>query len=149
MNAEPQPKHIFLADDDADDCILFEDALREICKRSQLTTANDGMQLMDLLREENQVPDVIFLDLNMPRKNGFECLAEIRENPHLKDIPIVIFSTTAQPEAVNNVYENGANCFVCKPNTFQQLKNAIQHILSINWEEEQTPLSKDAFIFQP
>jgi CheY-like chemotaxis protein len=149
MDAVPQPKNIFLADDDADDCILFEDALREICKLSQLTTANDGIQLMNLLHLENVPPDVIFLDLNMPRKNGFECLAEIREKPHLKNIPIVIFSTTAQPEAVNNVYENGANCFVCKPSTFQQLKKTIQHVLSIDWPLEHTPLSKEEFVFQP
>jgi len=149
MNAEPQPKHIYLADDDADDCILFEDALREICRHRLLTTANDGIQLMNLLRDVSHVPDVIFLDLNMPRKNGFECLTEIRKNPQLKDIPIVIFSTTAQPEAVNNVYENGASCFVCKPSTFQQLKNTIHHILSINWDTEQIPFSKEAFIFQP
>lgn len=149
MDAVHQPKNIFLADDDADDCILFEDALREICSISQLTTANDGIQLMALLHEESIAPDVIFLDLNMPRKNGFECLAEIRENIRLRNIPIVIFSTTAQPEAVNNVYQNGANYFVCKPNTFQQLKKIIQHILSINWEEEHSQLSKEQFIFQP
>lgn len=149
MNTAPKPKNIFLADDDTDDCILFEDALREICNLSQLTTANDGIQLMDLLHSHAVLPDVIFLDLNMPRKNGFECLAEIRERPQLKDIPIVIFSTTAQPEAVKNVYENGANCFVCKPNTFQQLKRTIQHVLSINWGPEQKPLSQEQFIYQP
>jgi CheY-like chemotaxis protein len=149
MNTVPKPKNIFLADDDTDDCILFEDALREICNSSQLTTANDGIQLMDLLHTHSTLPDVIFLDLNMPRKNGFECLAEIRERPQLKNIPIVIFSTTAQPEAVKNVYENGANCFVCKPNTFQQLKLAIQHVLSINWGPDQKPLPQEQFIYQP
>jgi CheY-like chemotaxis protein len=146
---EAAPKNIFLADDDTDDCILFEDALREICNQSQLTTANDGIELMALLERDAAPPDVIFLDLNMPRKNGFECLSEIRERAHLRNIPIVIFSTTAQPEAVNNVYENGASCFVCKPNTFQQLKTTIRHILSINWEGEELPLSKEQFIFQP
>jgi CheY-like chemotaxis protein len=150
MTFAPQPQNIFLADDDADDCVLFEDALKEISDLSQLTTANDGIQLMSLLREENKpTPDVIFLDLNMPRKNGFECLTEIRETPTLKNVPIIIFSTTAQPEAVNIVYENGANCFVCKPNTFHQLKKAIAHVLSINWKEDIVPLSKEEFIFQP
>ena len=68
-------KTIFLADDDADDCMLFEDALREVSTSTELTTANDGVELINLM--ETTVPpppDVIFLDLNMPRKNGFECL---------------------------------------------------------------------------
>lgn len=142
------PKNIFLADDDADDCLLFEEALREICTDSSLTTASDGIELMEILRTDS-LPDVIFLDLNMPRKNGFECLTEIRQNTALSNIPIVIFSTTAQPEAVTNVYEKGANYFVCKPNTFQLLKNTIQHVLTIDWKEKHLQLYHDKIVFNP
>ncbi len=124
-------KSIFLADDDTDDCILFEDALREVCKDTKLQTANDGVELMDILEETvPPPPDVIFLDLNMPLKNGFECLADIKRTHKLKDIPVVIFSTSAQEEAIEKVYEQGAHYYICKPNSFEKLKVAIREILS-------------------
>jgi len=140
-------KNIFIADDDNDDLILFEDALREICKDSLLTTAKDGQQLMKILDETvPPPPDVIFLDLNMPRKNGFECLDEIKLSEKLKNIPIVIFSTSDQPEAINKVYEQGASYFLTKPSSFPLLKQAIQKVLSINWQENQAQPSKEKFI---
>ncbi|MDB5273023.1 MAG: response regulator receiver protein [Chitinophagaceae bacterium] len=140
-------KNIFIADDDNDDLILFQDALREICKDSLLTTAKDGQQLMKILDETvPPSPDVIFLDLNMPRKNGFECLDEIRLSEKLKNIPIVIFSTSDQPEAINKVYEQGASHFLTKPSSFPLLKQAIQKVLAINWQENLTQPSKEKFI---
>jgi CheY-like chemotaxis protein len=127
--------------------ILFEDALREICKDSQLTTAKDGQQLMQILDSTvPPPPDVIFLDLNMPRKNGFECLYEIKHSLKLKNIPVVIFSTSDQPEAVNKVYEQGAHYFLKKPNSFPLLKQAIQQVLNINWAEHKDQPSKDKFV---
>lgn len=147
MNQPLLHKNIFIADDDMDDLILFEDALREICKDSQLTTAKDGQQLMQILDETvPPPPDVIFLDLNMPRKNGFECLDEIKHSLKLKNIPIVIFSTSDQPEAVNRVYEQGADHFLKKPSSFPLLKQAIQKVLAINWAEQSAQPSKDKFI---
>jgi CheY-like chemotaxis protein len=142
-----QAKSIFLADDDDDDCLLFQDALREICSRTQLTTAKDGMELMGKLEETvPPPPDVIFLDLNMPRKNGFECLEEIRRTHKLKNIPVVIFSTSAQSDSVDKVYESGANYYVRKPGSFAQLKMAIQQILSINWGEHTNQTPKEKFL---
>lgn len=147
MSAIHLSKNIFIADDDTDDLILFEDALREISEDSQLTTAKDGQQLMQILDETvPPPPDVIFLDLNMPRKNGFECLDEIRHSAKLKNIPIVIFSTSDQPEAVNKVYEKGAHHFLKKPSSFPLLKQAIQKVLAINWSEYAAQPSKDKFI---
>ena len=127
-------KSIYLADDDADDCMLFEDALKEICVSTELTTANDGVELMTLMESSvPPAPDIIFLDLNMPRKNGFECLELIRKTKKWKDIPIVIFSTTGQEEMIKKVYEQGASYFVQKPGSFIKLKQAISHILDIDW----------------
>lgn len=133
MSTKPN-KFIFLADDDADDCMLFEDALREVSTSTELTTANDGVELINLM--ETAVPpppDVIFLDLNMPRKNGFECLEQIRKTKKWASIPVVIFSTTGQEEMVKKVYEQGANFFIRKPGSFPKLKLAIQQILDIDW----------------
>jgi len=127
-------KSIYLADDDADDCMLFEEALREVCDHTELTTAYDGAELINLM--ETTVPpspDVIFLDLNMPKKNGFECLEHIRKTVKWKDIPIVIFSTSGQEEMINQVYQKGANYFIRKPGSFPKLKQAIRQILDIDW----------------
>lgn len=147
MTSSHSSKNIFIADDDSDDLILFEDALREICKDSQLTTAKDGQQLMQILdKTVPPPPDVIFLDLNMPRKNGFECLDEIKHSSKLKNIPIVIFSTSDQPEAVNRVYEQGASHFLKKPSSFPLLKKAIQQVLAIDWSVQKTQPSKDKFV---
>ncbi|AEI50923.1 response regulator [Runella slithyformis] len=140
-------KSIFLADDDADDCLLFEDALREVSQQIKLTTANDGIELMDILdRKVPPPPDVIFLDLNMPRKNGFECLIEIKHTDKLKNIPVVIFSTSSQPETINRVYEQGANYYVCKPGSFSKLKLVIQKVLDIDWNQHKPPRNKENFL---
>ena len=127
-------RSIFLADDDEDDCILFEDALREVCSQTELTTANDGDELITLMKTNvPPPPDVIFLDLNMPRRNGFECLELIRKTKQWKDIPVVIFSTTGQEEMIKRVYEQGANYFIRKPGSFPKLKQAIRQILEVDW----------------
>jgi CheY-like chemotaxis protein len=138
-------KNIFLADDDMDDCLLFEDALKEVHWETSLTMANDGQELMKKLSDQAfSRPDVIFLDLNIPRKNGFECLKEIKESQQLRAIPVVIFSTSSQPEAIHRVYEQGADYYICKPGSFALLIKAISKVLSINWEieNERPPIEK-------
>lgn len=89
------PLKILLADDDIDDCIFFKTVIEELSVPFELTTVNDGEQLMKhLFQHSETLPDIIFLDLSMPRKNGFECLCEIKDNEVLKDIPVVMFSTS-------------------------------------------------------
>lgn len=135
MNAKPN-KSIFLADDDADDCMLFEDALREVSTSTELITANDGVELINLMQTTvPPPPDVIFLDLNMPRKNGFECLEQIRNTKAWATIPVVIFSTTGQEEMIRKVYEQGANYFIRKPGSFPKLKQAIKQMLDMDWSK--------------
>jgi CheY-like chemotaxis protein len=122
---------IMIVDDDADDRMLFEDALKEVSTETRLISLKDGMDLMDVLTRENTPgPDVIFLDINMPGKNGFECLASIRSSPLLKDIPIILYSTCSQEETINKAYSSGANLYVSKPNNFNTLKKIISKILS-------------------
>jgi len=140
-------KNIFLADDDADDRIFFEDALKQITIPTHLTLANDGLELMDNLEAvtEPPPPHIIFLDLNMPRKNGFECLQEIRNTTKLKDIPVVIFSTTASDDAVDKTYRHGANYYICKPRSFELLIKAIETILTLEMWLKPQP-SKEEFV---
>ena len=124
--------NILLADDDTDDCIFFKEALEELLLSTHLTTVHDGEQLMQLLTNEtNELPHVLFLDLNMPRKNGFECLSEIKLNKKLKQLPVIIFSTSFEQEVVNLLYKNGAQYFIRKPSEFSQFKKIIQQTLTL------------------
>ena len=142
-------KIIFLADDDADDRKFFEDALKQVTIPTNLTFASDGLELMSNLETviEPPPPDIIFLDLNMPLKNGFECLEEIRNTPKLKDIPIVIFSTTANEEAVNKAHQHGANHYICKPPSFELLVKAVETVLTLEMWQKPQP-SKEKFVLE-
>ena len=122
--------HILLADDDKDDCLFFEEAIAELTTTTNFTTVHNGEQLMQLLTNETmKLPDILFLDLNMPRKNGFECLAEIKSNSKLKYLPVVIFSTSYEQDVVNLLYDNGAHYFIRKPSEFTLFKKIILHTL--------------------
>ena len=142
-------KNIFLADDDTDDRMFFENALKQVTIPTRLTLVNDGLELMSNLETilEPPPPDVIFLDLNMPRKNGFQCLEEIRNTPKLKDIPVVIFSTTTNEEAVNKTYQHGANHYICKPRSFELLAKAIETVLTLEMWQKPQP-SKEKFVLE-
>jgi CheY-like chemotaxis protein len=122
--------HILLADDDKDDCLLFREALDELPFPSQLTTVNNGEELMTLLQKK-ALPSMLFLDLNMPRKNGFECLAEIRQDERLKRLSIIIISTSFDQEIVKLLHANGASYYIRKPQEFETLKKVIHKAVSL------------------
>ena len=123
---------ILLADDDFDDCNFFKEALAKLTLSTNLKTVNDGEELMQLLTNETiDLPNILFLDINMPRKNGFECLSEIKKNERLKDLPIVIFSTSNSRDNINHAFKIGANIYIRKPGNFNQLMQVIQHAIPI------------------
>jgi CheY-like chemotaxis protein len=139
--------NILLADDDTDDCIFFKEALGELLLSTNLTTVNDGEQLMKLLTNEtNVLPDVLFLDLNMPRKNGFECLTEIKLSKKLKQLPVIVFSTSFEQEVVNQLYKNGAQYFIRKPSEFSQFKKIIQQSLALIMKEDISQPARENFV---
>ena len=124
--------NILLADDDQDDCLFFKAAIEELLPSTNLTVVNDGEQLMKYLSEkEGHLTDVLFLDINMPRKNGLECLSEIKQNKKLKDIPVVMFSTSNSWDTINMLFKSGAHVYIHKPSDFAQLKQVIHHALPI------------------
>lgn len=140
-------KYIFLADDDVDDRVLFEDALREVCKETTLATAMDGQEMMNKLDATvPPEPDVIFLDLNMPVKNGFECLAELKSTNKLKNIPVIILSTSSEKEYVDKTYAQGADYYLCKPDSFNTLKRAIDSILGFDWAHHHQQPAREEFM---
>ncbi len=140
--------NVLLADDDMDDCLFFEQAISELAASTSFTTVHDGEQLMHLLNNETyQLPHILFLDLNMPRKNGFECLAEIKQNEKLKNLPIVIFSTSFEQEVVNLLYENGAHYFIRKPSEFALFKKIILYTFKLIIQDGNTVQPpKDSFV---
>lgn len=133
---ETKQLNILLADDDNDDCAFFKAAVKELIPSANVEIVNDGEQLLSYLFEiEEQLPDVLFLDINMPRKNGLECLSEIKQNKKLKNIPVVMFSTSNSWDTINLLFKSGANVYIHKPSDFAQLKQVIHHALPIAAEK--------------
>ena len=135
--------NILLADDDFDDRFFFEKALSELPVIAALTVVKDGQELMQFLNEETTtLPDVLFLDINMPCKTGTECLTEMKLNKKLKDIPVTMFSTSNSPENIKMLFQKGANVYIHKPNDFSKLKEIIFRALPISTENifSKTPI---------
>lgn len=146
-----QNYNLLLADDDEDDCAFFKEALDELLLPVSLVTVNDGVQLMDFLSDKSaeNLPDILFLDLNMPRKNGFECLTEIKKIVSLQQLPVIIFSTSLDMTIVDTVYEKGALYYIRKPGDFSKLKKVIGNALAITTENNFKQPVKEHFILQP
>jgi CheY-like chemotaxis protein len=144
------PSKIVLADDDADDRHLFEEALSETNPDADLTTVKNGKELMEHLdNEQAPNPDMIFLDINMPVKNGTECLDEIRSKKELSQVPVVMLSTSDAPKDVKDSYDKGANLFVKKPSYFSHLIVILKKIFSLQWKEFFPKPKKEKFILNP
>lgn len=145
MNATPL--NLLLADDDADDCMFFKEALEDLPFSASLNTVNDGDQLMSLLTTKSTIlPDILFLDLNMPRKTGFDCLIEIKHNEKLKSLPVIVYSTSLDHDVVNLLYEKGAHYYIRKPGDFTDLKKVILEALTLASEMNFKKTSKENFI---
>lgn len=119
---------ILMADDDDDDFVLTQKALKESKLLNRLVRVRDGEELLDYLLQKGDYtdatverPGVILLDLNMPRKDGREALKEIKSNPDLNDIPVVVFTTSKAEEDIYKSYKLGVNSFITKPVTFENL----------------------------
>lgn len=135
LNIPTSPKRIFLADDDADDRSLFAEALHKIDSLAILTQAEDGKALMDKLYiSQNPLPDVIILDINMPKLNGFDCLEKIRSDTgNLKNAAVIILSTCNSPITIEKAKKLGATFYAVKPNSFIGLNTLIKDIIQIDW----------------
>lgn len=142
------PRHIFLAEDDEDDRLLFSDALAELDNSAVITHAQNGKDLMAILnRLPEPLPEIVFLDLNMPIQNGYECLAEIRNNRRgLQDLKIIALTTNGNQDNIDKVYSLGASYYIVKPSNFKALKAIISKVLQIDWLKETLQPERKNFV---
>lgn len=141
--------HVVLADDDEDDRLFFIEAFEELKMQTKVTVYKDGFTLMDALNQSGSIlPNILFLDLNMPKKSGLECLQEIKNNDRFKDIAIAIYSTSASEEDIEDTFVNGANIYIKKPNNFNILKKILSDVVMMNWQYHTNELNKDNFLLR-
>jgi CheY-like chemotaxis protein len=143
---------ILMADDDDDDFLLTQKALKQSKLLNTLTRVSDGEELMDYLYQRGKYegsttfvrPGVILLDLNMPRKDGREALREIKSDPDLRDIPVVVFTTSKAEEDIYKSYQLGVNSFITKPVTFEGLIKVVQTLGKYWFEIVELPGKNEA-----
>ena len=125
-----KPIFVILADDDEIDRMNFKEAFEEGKLKTSIVSVNDGVELMEyLFREDVPLPTILFLDLNMPRKNGIECLKEIRMSERLREIVVAIYSTSSSEMDIEHTFNSGANVYIQKPNNFIKLKSVLNEII--------------------
>lgn len=149
LNTDPKILNIALADDDEDDRMLFKEAIDEISICTKLSMFTNGQELMDYLTLPNiLLPNLVFLDLNMPIKNGMQCLCEIRKNSALNDMAVAIYSTSSSEKDIEETFVNGANIYINKPNNFRKLQEVVEKVLHINWQYHTSSLNKENFLYR-
>ncbi len=133
------PVRILVADDDEEDRDLIKDALKESRVINPLEFVKDGEELMTRLQRDGELPGLILLDLNMPKKDGREALREIKSDPRLRSIPVIILTTSKAEEDVYRTYNLGVNSFITKPVTFSSLVDVLNKVAQYWLEIVQLP----------
>ncbi len=129
-----RPDIILIIDDDDDDRSLFADAVQEVDPAIKCISAKDGLEGLNLLKSMDALlPNLILLDLNMPRMSGTQCLEEIKKDSRFSHIPVVIYSTTKRKEDVEHTHKLGAAHFLTKPTLFSEIRKEIAFIIGENW----------------
>ncbi len=146
MNTNKATIEILLVDDDADDRSTFADALSELKINTNLTLLEDGRNLLEYLDSQEKMPDILFLDLNMPYKSGVECLREIREHSKYNDLSIAIYSTSSTDKDIEDTFIYGANIYIKKPNNFGKLKKVLGDVVNMNFQFHNSGLNKETFL---
>lgn len=141
---------ILLADDDSDDRSFFQEALVQAAIPAKLTMVEDGKQLTDFLAgiTNPPPPDIIFLDINMPLKNGKICLREIRNDKKFNSVPVVMFSTSSYHKDIEDTYATGANMYIVKSDFFENEVCTLKSLFSVNWKEHFMNRPKEKFVLK-
>ncbi|MFT3796322.1 response regulator [Flavobacterium sp.] len=147
VTSQPPHGHIYLADDDCDDRDLFAQALSAVNDEIVLTQLLDGIHLMDTLNlPPFPLPGIVFVDLNMPKKSGMDCLEEIKSNANgLQHINVVMLTMSSNPKSVDEAFSKGASFYAIKPNSFGSLKLLISKMVLHDWL---LPVDRNDFLIQ-
>jgi CheY-like chemotaxis protein len=146
LKKEKKSTHILFSDDDTDDALLFTQAADLMTSSILLSFAEDGEQLMRYLSKES-LPDMIFLDLNMPVKNGIECLREIRSDKKLEGLPVIVYTTSDNPKDIQTCYDLKASLYVVKPTSFESIIKTLKKIINMDFKKHITP-DRENFLLQ-
>jgi CheY-like chemotaxis protein len=147
MNTKENIK-ILVTDDDEDDREFFAEAVADLHLNNPVEFCKNGVELLDrLYNKDFGIPDIIFLDLNMPILSGFETLQQIREDARFTDIPVIaIYSTSATEDGVKDTFGLGANAYIVKPISFSDLKKLLKKVIETDWKEKIKDAKLESFI---
>jgi len=146
----PRYLNVLLVDDDAEDHEFFLYAINQAKSQTpiKIRTVKDGSKLSgELLNSYGRLPDIIFLDINLPSKNGHEILREIRNQKQLNDVAIVIFTTSSNEYDIQKAYANGANLYIRKPDNITELVATIERVFILNWKNYKPHSSIEKFVW--
>lgn len=139
---------IILADDDSDDREIFKLAISQLDINAELCLFENGLDLLNHLRDSHSnLPNFLFLDLNMPSMDGVECLRRIKGHPKLKGINVIIYSTSSSKKDIEKTFEEGANIYLSKPSDYSILKDSLKKILTLDWQCNTSMSNADSFLF--
>ena len=141
---DPISVHILLAEDDPDDREFFAEAINELGQPASFSYARNGIEVMSFLGS-GLLPDMIFLDLNMPLQDGLSCLKEIRKAKNLREVFVIVYSTSADQGHIDATFEAGANFYVQKPSSFNKLKNVISEVFRHYISENERQRGREKF----
>jgi CheY-like chemotaxis protein len=152
MNAKPRSITLLMADDDPDDRMMAQEALEESRLVNNLAFVEDGVDLMDYLHRTGEyealvnepLPGLILLDLNMPKKSGLEALKEIKDDPQLRTIPVIVLTTSKAEADIFRSYELGVNSFITKPVSFEGLVETLRTLTAYWLDIVELPINRRA-----
>jgi CheY-like chemotaxis protein len=145
IQPKKSPIKILLADDDMDDRFFFHEAVSEASFSAVLTTVSNGEQLIDyMIANTDELPDILFLDLNMPRKNGFESLDEIKSDKKLSTVPVIVYSTSLINTVADRLYQKGAHYYIRKDTS--DLAKLLEYIFTLLENKKYQRPQRDEFV---
>jgi len=144
---EEHTRQILVAEDDDDDYLIFTIAINDTRLAVAVTRAVNGEELMKLL--EASIPDILFLDMEMPCKDGRQCLKEIRANQQYDELPVIIYSSFTDTNTIEFCFRQGSNLYVIKPNSIGELSEVLRRILTIDWTRLMYFPPKSEFVINP